>query len=104
MKRADPREGIARLSRHANVAELGVIDAEDGAAAHDDAHANTSAHRDVGVVIEPHGGAPAPFRERRAIDIGVHAYWGVDAPGEPAGDIGITPARLGGGRDEAEGR
>ena len=103
VKRADAGKLVARLARHADVPELGVIHAEHRRAAHDGADADAGAHRDVGEVVEAHGRAPAPFGERRAVDVGVETHRHADAPAEPLRDIGVAPARLGGRGDESVG-
>ena len=100
MKRADAGEFVAGLAHHANVSELGVVHAEHRPAAHDGAHADAGAHRDIGEVVEAPGGAPAPFGERRAVHVGVETHGPPKRRAEPLRDIGVAPAGLGRRRNE----
>jgi hypothetical protein len=93
-------KGVARLAHDPDVSELGVIHAEQRLAANDAADADAGAHGDVREIVQRAARAPAAFRKRRAVHVGVEAHGNAGAPAETARDVGIAPAGLRRRRDE----
>src|SRR5262249_51425882 len=90
--------------RNAHVAELGMEEAMDRAAAHQPAAADPGADRDVAEHLEPFCSAPAMLTQRGCVDICVECDRRLDLLGEHCEERGVRPAGLRGRRDRAEAR
>ena len=99
MERADPGQGVRRVTPWPDVTDLRMQQAMHGRAAGDDATADAGAHGDVDQVLDVARGAPAVFGQCGGTDVGVETDGAVECSSQGAGDIGIAPARFRRARD-----